>query len=84
MLASAEGLSDATHWSTRSMAKQCGISSATVNRIGNAFALHPHRTETFKPSKYPQFIEKVRDIVGLYLSPPERAVVLRVDKKSQI
>ena len=75
---------DATHWSTRSMAKQCGISSATVNRIWNAFALQPHRTETFKLSKDPQFIEKVRDIVGLYMSPPERAVVLCVDEKSQI
>ena len=75
---------DATHWSTRSMAKQCGISSATVNRIWRAFALQPHRFETFKLSKDPLFIEKVRDIVGLYLSPPERAVVLCVDEKSQI
>lgn len=75
---------DATHWSTRGMAKQCGISQTTVSRIWNAFALQPHRVETFKLSKDPQFIEKVRDIVGLYLSPPERAVVLCVDEKSQI
>ncbi len=75
---------DATHWSTRSMARQCGLSSATVSRIWKAFALQPHRHETFKLSKDPQFIEKVRDIVGLYLSPPERAVVLCVDEKSQI
>ncbi len=75
---------DATHWSTRSMAQQCGISSTTVNRIWRAFALPPHRCETFKLSKDPQFIEKVRDIVGLYMSPPERAVVLCVDEKSQI
>ena len=75
---------DATHWSTRSMAEKCGISSTTVNRIWRTFALQPHRSETFKLSKDPQFIEKVRDIVGLYLSPPERAVVLCVDEKSQI
>ena len=69
---------DATHWSTRSMAKRCGIISSSVNRIWNAFARQPHRIETFKLSKGPQFIERVRDIVGLYLSPPERAVVLCV------
>ena len=74
----------ATHWSTRSMAAQCGLSSATVARIWQAFALKPHRHETFKLSKDPQFVEKVRDIVGLYLHPPERAVVLCVDEKSQI
>src|SRR5215831_20973733 len=56
---------DATHWSTRSMAKASGLSRSTVNRIWRAFALQPHRTETFKLSKDPQFIEKVRDIVGL-------------------
>ena len=74
----------ATQWSTRSMAKSCGLSFATVSRIWRAFALRPHRTETFKLSKDPLFIEKVRDIVGLYLHPPERAVVLCVDEKSQI
>jgi transposase len=75
---------DATHWSTRSMAQACGLSRSTVNRIWHAFALQPHRTETFKLSKDPLFIEKVRDIVGLYLHPPDRALVLCVDEKSQI
>ena len=74
----------ATQWSTRSMAKACGMSSATVNRIWRAFGLQPHRMETFKLSTDPLFIEKVRDIVGLYMAPPERAVVLCVDEKSQI
>ena len=74
----------ATHWSTRSMAKVCGLSAATVSRIWRAFALKPHRCETFKLSRDPLFIEKVRDIVGLYLHPPERAVVLCVDEKPQI
>jgi len=76
--------SDATHWSTRSMAKACGLSRSTVHRIWRAFALQPHRTETFKLSKDPLFIEKVRDIVGLYLNPPDRALVLCADEKSQI
>jgi transposase len=75
---------DATHWSIRSMAHACGLSRSTVNRIWHAFALQPHRTETFKLSKDPLFIEKVRDIVGLYLHPPDRALVLCVDEKSQI
>ena len=75
---------EATQWSTRSMAKACGMSSATVNRIWRAFGLQPHRTETFKLSAAPLFIEKVRDVVGLYMAPPERAVVLCVDEKSQI
>lgn len=75
---------DATHWSTRSMAKTCGLSQSAVSRIWRAFALQPHRTETFKLSKDPLFIEKVRDVVGLYLDPPERALVLCVDEKSQI
>src|SRR5262245_19073305 len=75
---------DATHWSTRSMAKASGLSRSTVNRIWRAFARQPHRTETFKLSKDPLFIEKVRDIVGLYLNPPDRALVLCVDEKSQI
>ena len=74
----------ATQWSTRSMAKECGLSFATVGRIWRAFGLKPHRSETFKLSADPLFIEKVRDIVGLYLHPPERAVVLCVDEKSQI
>jgi transposase len=76
--------SDATHWSTRSMAARSGMSQSAVSRIWRAFALQPHRSETFKLSKDPQFIEKVRDIVGLYLDPPDRAAVLCVDEKSQI
>jgi transposase len=75
---------DATHWSTRSMAKASGLSRSAVHRIWRAFALQPHRTETFKLSADPLFIEKVRDIVGLYLRPPDRAMVLCVDEKSQI
>lgn len=75
---------DATHWSTRSMAKAAGMTQSAVSRIWRAFALQPHRTETFKLSKDPLFIDKVRDIAGLYLDPPERAVVLCVDEKSQI
>jgi transposase/transposase-like protein len=75
---------DATHWSTRSLAKNCGISKSSVQRIWKAFQLQPHRSETFKLSTDPQFVEKVRDIVGLYLDPPVNAVVLCVDEKSQI
>ena len=75
---------DATHWSTRSMARRSGLSHTTVSRIWRAFALQPHRTETFKLSADPLFIEKVRDVVGLYLDPPDRALVLCVDEKSQI
>ena len=75
---------DATHWSTRSMAQSSGLSHTTVSRIWRAFGLQPHRTETFKLSADPLFIEKVRDIVGLYLDPPDRALVLCVDEKSQI
>jgi transposase len=75
---------DATHWSTRSLAAAGGLSRSTVYRIWRAFALQPHRTETFKLSTDPLFVEKVRDIVGLYLSPPDRAVGLCVDEKSQI
>jgi transposase len=74
----------ATHWSTRSMAQATGMSQTTVSRIWRAFALQPHRSETFKLSKDPLFIEKVRDIVGLYLHPPDKAVVLCADEKSQI
>src|ERR1700720_755014 len=75
---------DATHWSTRAMAKRCGLSQSMVSRIWRAFALQPHRVEGFKLSKDPLFIEKVRDIVGLYLHPPDRALVLCVDEKAQI
>lgn len=75
---------DATHWSTRAMAEACGLSQSTVSRIWRAFGLQPHRSETFKLSKDPLFVEKVRDIVGLYLNPPQRALVLSVDEKSQI
>lgn len=75
---------DATHWSTRSLAKETGLSRSTVGRIWRAFALQPHRSETFKLSKDPLFIDKVRDIVGLYMDPPDRALVLCVDEKSQI
>jgi transposase len=74
----------ATHWSTRDMAKACGLSQSSVSRIWRAFSLAPHRSETFKLSRDPLFIEKVRDIVGLYLDPPDRALVLCVDEKSQI
>lgn len=74
----------ATHWSTRSLAAASGLSRATVHRVWRAFALQPHRSETFKLSKDPLFVAKVRDIVGLYLDPPERAMVLCVDEKSQI
>src|SRR3979411_2624820 len=67
-----------------SMARTSGVSISTVHRIWNAFSLAPHRSETFKLSTDPQFVEKVRDIVGLYLDPPEKALVLCVDEKSQI
>lgn len=75
---------DATHWSTRSMAKAAGLSQSAISRIWRAFGLQPHRLETFKLSKDPLFVEKVRDIVGLYFHPPDRALVLCVDEKSQI
>lgn len=75
---------DATHWSTRSMAKATGMSQSAISRIWRAFGLKPHLSETFKLSTDPQFIEKVRDIVGLYLNPPGGALVLCVDEKSQI
>ena len=75
---------DATHWSTRSMAATAGLSQTAICRIWRAFSLQPHRTETFKLSKDPLFVEKVRDIVGLYLDPPDMALVLCVDEKSQI
>ena len=75
---------DATHWSIRSMAAETGLSHTTIRRIWNAFGLQPHRSETFKLSTDPLFVDKVQDIVGLYLSPPNRAIVLCVDEKSQI
>ena len=75
---------DATHWSTRSMAAEVGLSQASISRIWRAFGLQPHRTEDFKLSPDPQFIDKVRDVVGLYLNPPDAAVVLCVDEKTQV
>ena len=75
---------DATHWSRASMAKRSGLSKSTVGRIWKAFRLKPHLTDTFKLSSDPQFIEKVRDVVGLDLDPPERALVLCVDEQSQV
>ena len=75
---------DATHWSTRSMAKATGMSQSGVSRIWRAFGLKPHLRETFKLSPDPLFIEKVRDVVGLYLNPPEAALVLCVDEKTQV
>jgi transposase len=75
---------EATHWSTRSMAAEVGLTQSAVHRIWRAFGLQPHRQDVWKLSKDPQFVAKVRDVVGLYLDPPERAVVLCVDEKSQI
>jgi len=76
--------SNATHWSTRQMAAATGMSQTAISRIWRAFGLKPHRTEHFKLSPDPQFVDKVRDIAGLYLNPPEAAAVLCVDEKSQI
>jgi transposase len=75
---------NSTHWSTRLMAQKTGLSQTAIVRIWHAFGLQPHRVENFKFSKDPQFVEKVRDIVGLYMNPPERAMVLCVDEKSQV
>jgi transposase len=75
---------NSTHWTTRLMAEQVGLSQTAVVRIWKAFGLQPHRVENFKISKDPQFVEKVRDIVGLYMNPPDQAVVLCVDEKSQV
>src|SRR5579864_2696893 len=75
---------DATHWSSRGMSRACGLSVSTVQRIWRAFGLQPHRLESFKLSTDPDFVAKVRDVVGLYVSPPAHAVVLCVDEKSQI
>jgi transposase len=74
----------ATHWTTRTLAKAQGLSHMTVQRIWKQHRLQPHRVETFKLSRDPQFVEKVRDVVGLYLNPPDKALVLSVDEKSQI
>ncbi|RRJ94657.1 IS630 family transposase [Opitutaceae bacterium TAV4] len=74
----------ATHWSTRTMAREAGVSHQTISRIWQAFGLHPHRHESFTLSTDPLFVEKVRDVVGLYQSPPQNAVVFCVDEKSQI
>ena len=75
---------DATHWSTRVMARAQGVSEATVRRIWKAHGLQPHRVKTFKLSRDPEFVKKLRDVVGLYLNPPDKALVLCVDEKSQI
>jgi len=75
---------NATHWSTRSMAKRSGLSQTAVSRIWRAFGLQPHRAETFKLSSDPAFVAKVRDVVGLDLDPPDRALVLCVDERPQI
>jgi transposase len=75
---------NATHWSTRGMAKATGMSQTAISRIWRSFGLQPHRSETFKLSEDPYFIEKVRDVVGLYMAPPEHAIVLCVDEKSQV
>jgi transposase len=75
---------DATHWSTRGLARQVGMSQSAISRIWRAFGLKPHLVDTFKRSTDPQFIEKVRDVVGLYLNPPQAALVLCVDEKTQV
>lgn len=75
---------DATHWSTRDLAKRVGMSASSVGRIWRAFGLKPWQTDTFKLSEDPQFIDKVRDVVGVYLNPPEKAVVVCVDEKTGI
>ena len=75
---------DATHWSCRRMAETCGVSKASVQRIWQAHGLKPHLVKTFKLSNDPHFIEKLEDVVGLYLNPPEHALVFCIDEKSQI
>jgi len=75
---------DATHWSTRTMAKAQGVSHASVARIWDAHGLKPHRIERFKLSKDKRFVEKLTDVVGVYLNPPDKALVLCVDEKSQV
>ena len=76
--------SDATHWSTRTMARAQGLSEASVRRIWKQHHLKPHLTKTFKLSRDPQFVEKLQEVVGLYLNPPEKALLLCVDEKSQM
>ena len=73
-----------THWSTRSLAAKVGVSDTTVLRVWRRHGLKPHRVRTFKVSRDPQFVEKLEDIVGLYMSPPEHALVLCCDEKSQV
>jgi transposase len=75
---------DATHWSTRSLARQVGMSQSAISRIWRAFGLKPHLVDTFKLSTDPQFIDKVRDVVGLYLNPPQAALVLCLDEKAGV
>lgn len=75
---------EATHWSTRKMAERCGLSRQAVSRIWRAFNLQPHRTESFTLSTDPCFVEKVRDVVGLYMDPPNNALILCVDEKTQV
>ena len=75
---------DATHWSTRSMAAEMGLSQTTISQVWRAFGLKPHLAEAFKLSHDPQFIDKVRDVVGLYFNPPDAAVVFCVDEKTQV
>jgi len=79
-----QGPPSGTHWSTRQLAQRLGLSQTAVSRVWRAFGLAPHRSETFKLSRDPQFVEKVRDVVGLYLAPPDRALVLCVDEKTQV
>ena len=74
----------ATHWSIRSLAQATGLSQSSISRIWRTFSSQPHRSQAFKLSRDPLFIDKVRDLVGLYLNPPDRALVLCVDEKSQI
>src|SRR5260370_23469285 len=74
----------ATHWSTRSLSQQVGLSQSAIVRIWHSFGLQPHRSETFKLSTDPYLVERVRDITGLYLNPPEHAIILCVDEKSQV
>jgi transposase len=75
---------NSTHWSSRLMAKKTGLSQTAIVRIWRAFGLQPHRVENFRFSKNPQFVEKVRDIVGLYMNPPDHAIALWVDEESQV
>ena len=75
---------DATHWSVRTMAKAQGVGKSTIQRIWDAHGLQPHRVETFKLSKDKRFVEKLTDVVGVYLNPPDKSVVLCVDEKTQI